>query len=371
MAIANAMNPEEIGAKLSEWLKAQMRSAHGVDLTESHAPKSNGLSNETFLFTARWTDSGGSHTERLVARVQPYGPAVHPEYDLEKEFRLLGILHDRTEIPIAKPRWLELDRSVLGSPFMVSARVDGLVPGDDPPYTAAGWFLEMSASDRGQLLCNALSTLAQIHALDWRKLNLGFLCNASLGAPGLDEQIGYLKRAYAWSAQDQPNPTIEAGLKWIEANRPRQQPPLTLSWGDSRIGNMLFSPDRTVAAVLDWELATIGTPEMDVGWWLFLQRHHTQGIGVPLPVGMPDHAETIRIYEQLAGRTLADMAFYEAFAAVRGAIQMHRVGGLMIGAGLVAEGSPIRQCNPANQILAKLLDLPAPTGNAESWIGNR
>ena len=134
---------------------------------------------------------------------------------------------------------------------------------------------------------------------------------------------------------------------------------------------MLFAEDLSVAAVLDWELAALASPEMDLGWWLFLQRHHTQGIGAPLPAGLLDRDTLISHYHELTGHKPQHIDFYETFATLRGAIQMQRVGGLMIDAGLVPPDAPIKTANPANILLAELLGLPAPEGAAQTWIGNR
>ena len=60
-----------------------------------------------------------------------------------------------------------------------------------------------------------------------------------------------------------------------------------LSWGDARIGNMMFGDDLAVNGVLDWEMVGLGSPDIELGWWLFILRHHTEGIGAPLPPGFP------------------------------------------------------------------------------------
>jgi aminoglycoside phosphotransferase (APT) family kinase protein len=135
---------------------------------------------------------------------------------------------------------------------------------------------------------------------------------------------------------------------------------LTLSWGDARLGNIIFADDLSAAAVLDWEMAGLASPELDLAWWLFLNRHHCEGIGMPRPAGLPTDEETVRRYEELTGRRVENLHYYLVFAGVRMASLMVRVAQLMIAEGLVPSDSGMALNNPASQLLATLLDLPAP-----------
>jgi aminoglycoside phosphotransferase (APT) family kinase protein len=371
MAVHNTTDPANAQRALTRWLAVKMPDADQVEVTDVTIPASSGLSNETVLFTATWTQDGAGHQQRHVARVQPTGPAVHPGYDLAAEAKLLQALHAEGTVPVPRVHWHEPDTGVLGSPFTVMAHVEGRVPSDDPPYSTEGWVLDLDTDGRATLSGNALSTLAAIHQVNWRAHGLEFLDQPRYGATGLDQQLGYIQHAYDWAARGERNPTAEAAFDWVHHNRPTGDEPITLTWGDARIGNMLFADDLTVAAVLDWELAALASPEMDLGWWLFLQRHHTQGIGAPLPDGLLDRDAVVSRYHELTGYKPQHIDFYEIFATLRGAIQMQRVGGLMIDAGLVPPGAPIKTANPANILLAELLGLPAPEGAAQSWIGNR
>jgi aminoglycoside phosphotransferase (APT) family kinase protein len=94
-------------------------------------------------------------------------------------------------------------------------------------------------------------------------------------------------------------------------------------------------------------------------------------VGAPLPEGFPSREAFVARYEELTGATVADLHFWEVFAAVRLSALMHRAGNLMIGAGLLPPDAPMKLNNPASQLLAKLLGLPAPEGAAQSFIGTR
>jgi aminoglycoside phosphotransferase (APT) family kinase protein len=118
-------------------------------------------------------------------------------------------------------------------------------------------------------------------------------------------------------------------------------------------------------------MVSVGSPELELGWWLFLLRHHTEGIGAPLPPGFPDRDAFIARYEELTGHRVKHIDFYEAFAALRLSILMLRAGQLMIAGGALPPDNPMPFSNPASQLLAKLLGLPAPAGVATSFVGNR
>jgi aminoglycoside phosphotransferase (APT) family kinase protein len=201
---------------------------------------------------------------------------------------------------------------------------------------------------------NGLVALAQVHQTDPQVLGLDFLDRPALGVTSLDQQIAVWRECY--EAGGSTDPVLEAGFAWVEANRPGEEPTV-LNWGSARLGNLLFADDLSVTGVLDWKMVGLGSPEYDLGWWLFVQRHHTEGLGLPLPSGFPDHAATVARYVELTGRQVNYLDFYEAFGALRLAILMRRAG--------------LAPANPASHLLAHFVGAPAPTGATQFLIGNR
>src|SRR5690606_31290255 len=120
-----------------------------------------------------------------------------------------------------------------------------------------------------------------------------------------------------------------------------------------------FDQNRCVA-VLDWEMVSLGNAEQDLGWWLFLDWHHSDGIGVPRLAGFPTREETIARYEELMGRKVRDLHYYEVFAACRFAIIMIRIAALVRAANLPTPDDFERNTT-CTQGLAQLLDLPPPS----------
>jgi aminoglycoside phosphotransferase (APT) family kinase protein len=368
MALSNTRDPLEAERALTAWLDAKVPEATDVEVGEVEIPASSGLSHETILFRARWREPGGERGERMVARVCPSGPSVFPTHDLALECRVMNALGEHTAVPVPPVLFEEVDPSHLGGEFVVMRRVDGRVPSDDPPFTARGWVLELSPDDQRHLYDNGLKVLADIHAADVATLDIDGLRDRPTS---IDGHLAYWEGVFEWAAGGESNPTVEAGFEWIRDNIPSEEGPLCLSWGDARIGNMIFADDLSVAGVLDWEMAAVGSPEIDLAWWLFILRHHTEGIGAPPPPGFPSFEETVARYEELSGREARNVHLYEVFSALRLAVLMHRAGALMIGAGLLPPDAPMKLSNPASVLLAKLADLPPPRGAVQSFIGNR
>jgi aminoglycoside phosphotransferase (APT) family kinase protein len=370
MALKNIIDTELAAKRLADWFGSKVPGAQDVTVTDVQVPGAGGLSNETVLFTATWREDGAEHTRGMVARVQPDGPGVFPEYDLSKEAAVIKALGEHSQVAVPAVYFFEDDPAVFGAPFLVMQRIDGRIPADDPPFTATGWVLDLTPEQRRQMWQNSIDTLAAVHDVDWRALGLDFL-DTPENHSGLDAGLAQWRRTFEWAAEGEPNPTIEAALRWLDENGPDSDEPKVLNWGDARVGNIIFSDDLAAAGVLDWEMVVLASREQELGWWLFLMRHHTEGVGLPLPEGIPDRDETVDYYERITGHRLRNLDYYEVLAGTRLAILMVRAAHMMIAAGLLPSDSPMALSNPASQLVAKLLGLPAPTGATTSFIGNR
>jgi aminoglycoside phosphotransferase (APT) family kinase protein len=232
--------------------------------------------------------------------------------------------------------------------------------------------VDLEPARRGVLYDHLLDTVNLVQATDWRALGVDYLDKPQYGAQGLEQQIGYWEAVYHWACDGaRSSPTIEAALEWAKTNQPEGED-LVLNWGDPRIGNIMYDPDDlSVQAVLDWEMAAIASPEMDLGWLILFVRYYSEGIGLPIPDGLPTGEQLVARWEQVTGRAARHVAYYEAFAALRLSILMVRAGSLMIAAGALPPDNPMPVSNPASQILATLLGLPAPVGDSTSFVGNR
>lgn len=349
---------------LAAWLAARLPAARDLAVGPLEGPGTTGFSSDTLLFEARWRDgAGGERREALVARLEPRGFGIFPEYDVARQFRIQRALAEAdTGVPVAPMRWLETDPRFLGVPFYVMGRVEGRIPTDNPPYHAGGWLTEVAPAEREALWWSGLEVLARIHRLDWRALGLDGLeqSGAESAAAALDAQLAYWERYVDWLGGPAVG-LLRPVLERLRAEHPRPEGPPALSWGDARIGNMIFREGRC-QAVLDWEMVGLAPPELDLGWWLFLDHHHSAGVGVPRLPGFPDRAATVARYEALLGRPVRDLPWYELFAALRFSAVMARVGQQLRHYGLLPADSDFETNNTCSRLLETLLEPTAPRG---------
>jgi aminoglycoside phosphotransferase (APT) family kinase protein/putative sterol carrier protein len=341
-------------AGLAAWLRPRRPGL--VDVSPLATPKA-GISNETFL--ADLTTRAG--LERLVLRVQPTDFLVFPEYDLGRQVRVMQSLAG-SGVPVPRVLWLEEDARHLGSRFYVMERIDGEVPSEVPPYHAFGWCLEATPERRARMWWSGIEMLVAIHALDWGERGLAFLGVPDGGTDPLDRQLTWWERYLGWVGGP-PQPVLQAALAWLREHRyvPRR---VALCWGDARLPNLIFRDDA-VAGVLDWEMAFLGDPEADLGWWIFMDWASSEGYGFPRLPGFPGPEETVRRYEVLGGVPVEHPRWQEVFAAFRFGIIMARIAGRLKEIGAPTPTEHFETDNVATQRLAVLLALPPPGGRRE------
>lgn len=354
MAIGVQRDLDETRRQLEGWLATRLPAAGPVEVSELRAPW-NGFSNETLLFDAAWRSADGTdHREGLVARVRP-AAQVFFEYDLRKQYRAMDALAG-TDVPAPRMRWYEEDPHVLGAPFFVMDRVEGIIPPDNPTYHVADVCAAMSPASRAAMWWDGIEKLARIHRLDWRA-HFAWLDEPRFGPTGIVQQLGWWEHYLRWGTEGRAHPICTPALAWLRDHQPADEP-IGVIWGDARIGNLIFRDDRCVA-VLDWEMAALGNPEADLGWWLFLDWHHSAGLDIPRLAGFPSHEETIARWEALTGLRAANQFYYAVFAAFRFAVIMIRVATLTRQAGMpTPEDFDVN--NICTRRVAALLELPAP-----------
>jgi aminoglycoside phosphotransferase (APT) family kinase protein len=305
-------------ANLSRWLRGKLPNATELETSQLTAPQSSGFSNETLLFDLAWTEAGRHRKESLVVRIQPTGFAVFPEYDMKLQYDCMRLLAP-TGVPVPRMVWLETDdTSVVGAPFYVMGRIEGRVPSDRPPYTADGWLKELAPAAQARVWWGGIESMAKIHTLDWRALGFGFVDRPELGRTGLEQQMAFYERYLRWAARGKPQPTVEAAWEWLGKNKPVDEPDC-LVWGDARIGNMMFDENFDVVAVMDWEQPSLGGALQDLSWFLVLSetmhgRNAQQGTFLE---GMGTREETIALWEQVSGKSAADIEWYEDFTHLK------------------------------------------------------
>jgi aminoglycoside phosphotransferase (APT) family kinase protein len=357
--VPDQRDPEVTRAKLEAWLGGRLAGAAQVRVPHVQTPSTTGFSAETLIFDAEWQAGGRWQRGSYVAKVAPTGHQIFPQPRFDEQYRLLKILAG-TAVKVPAVHWYEPGPDVLGAPFLVMSKADGEAPTDMPPYHTGGWVTEVSPQTRQRMWWGGLDVLAQVHSLDVDELGVGFVDQPAYGATGVDQRLGYYEHYLAWG-YDGTVPVAEAALEWLREHRPPEPRPPVLLWGDARIGNIMYS-GGVPTAVLDWEMATLGQPEEDLAWFLYLDRHHGEGCGVERLPGFPSADETIARYEQLTGRPVRHMDYYEVLSGLKFTAIMARIGQLFVHYELVPADNDFPYNNTASQLLAKTLGLPPPGG---------
>ncbi|MGN6677905.1 MAG: phosphotransferase family protein [Streptosporangiaceae bacterium] len=328
-------DPAALAAALQGWLRGKLELRDPPAISGVRTPPSGGLSSTSLLFEAEWSSEGAPQRGAYVARMAPEQSAVpvFPRYDLPGQFRLIDEVSRRCEVPLPRLRWNQPDGDPLGTAFFVMDQVAGRVPLDNPPYVFGGWLLDATAEERAQLERASVKIVADLHAIPDPAKAFGWL-RPPPGTPTLrwhvDQQYAY----YRWALADDGIriPIIERSLDWLERHWPADTGPDVLSWGDSRIGNIIYD-GFTPAAILDWEMAGLGPREIDIAWFIFLHRFF-QDIAEFFEIpGLPDflcRSQVERLYTEFSGYELRDMDWYLTYAALRHAIVMARIKRRMI-----------------------------------------
>ncbi len=299
---------EEIdAAALDAWLARALPGLAGA-LTVAQFPR--GFSNLTYLVS-----KGG---REMVLRRPPRGASVKSAHDMGREHRVLAAL---APVYAKAPRPLAFcdDASVIGAPFFLMERVRGVILRGGPAAAA------LSADDRRAVSEGLVDALAELHGLDHRK--------AELAALGHGE--GYVERQVkGWTARYQAArtgevPAMERVAAWLAEHRPRAGA-LALVHNDFKHDNVVLDPGRLgrIVAVLDWEMATIGDPLMDLGttlaYWLDPDDapawRAASFVDVTAQPGSLRRREVAERYARRSGRDLSSLPFYHAFGLFKVAV---------------------------------------------------
>ena len=303
-AAANQRAPLLVLAPLLQFLSDSGLEAPS-DLSAS--PIGDGHSNVTFALS---TD--------VVLRRPPRGPLPPSAHDVLREARLLAAL---APTAVRVPRVLAVcpDPTVIGAPFYVMELVAGEV------ITGAVPAALDTPAEHDRIADQLIDALVELHGVDHRSLDL----------EGFGKPTGYLERQLRrFNGLWEHNRTrqIEAVGQvgaWLAANLP-ESPSATIVHGDYRLGNTLFVPaaPARLAAILDWEMATIGDPLADVGYMLmqWVQRDDPPTRfnlqNVTTEPGFPDRQEMMIRYERRSGRSMQALDWYVTLAMWKAVVFM-------------------------------------------------
>jgi aminoglycoside phosphotransferase (APT) family kinase protein len=343
-------------ARLGQWLES-----HGI-LGSARPPEvrliAGGRSNLTYLVDPGAAD--GPPAPLLVLRRPPLGHVLPTAHDMSREYRVLSALNG-THIPVPEVIALCEDPAVIGAPFYLMAHVSGHVlrtraDGDlvTPAQAAAlsGQFADM---------------LAAIHGVDL----------VAVGLAGFGRPEGYLERQLArWQRQWELSRTREIPgydplVQRLTAGLPASPPGSgTLVHGDYRLDNMLVTlgAQPAIAAVVDWEMSTLGDPLADLGlalvYWAEPDDDESTGLSVAADVtttpGFFSRDQLADRYAAATGRDLSDLGWYMAFGCYKLAVVLEGIHARYLQRKTVGEG--FEREGPAVPLLVarahRMLDAP-------------
>ena len=249
-------------------------------------------------------------TRNWVVRRPPLGHVLATAHDMGREYRVISALRE-TSVPVPLAYALCADPDVLGAPFYVMSKVDGT------PYRTADELAEVGPARARVIAERMIGTLAQLHAVIPAEVGL-----ADFGRPQ-----GFLARQVRrWKKQlDASNSRPLAGIDelyaLLAADPPDGSPPAIVH-GDYRLDNVLVGADDKVAAVVDWEMATLGDPLTDVGLLIVYQRMDrlAEGPMASEAPGYPSVPEVLDLYAAASGRDLSGLGFYIGLASFKAAV---------------------------------------------------
>ncbi|MBS2964386.1 phosphotransferase family protein [Actinocrinis puniceicyclus] len=285
-------------AALARWAA---REVPALGLTEPRiTPLAGGRSNLSYR-----VDAGAAP---LVLRRPPLGRVLATAHDVHREYRALAAL-SATDVPVPEPVALCEDTDVIGAPFFLMNWVDGRIcrsPQDLAQLAAGAPATAAALAD----------TLAALHRID----------PAAVGLADFGRPAGYLNRQVArWHRQtlasrDRRLPDLDSLARRLAESVPEPRR-TSIVHGDYRLDNVLLMPAQPtrIAAVLDWEMSTLGDPLADLGllcvYWDGLRGLEPAApLGPGTAAGWPGHAELIERYARCAGTDVDGLDWYLAFA---------------------------------------------------------
>jgi aminoglycoside phosphotransferase (APT) family kinase protein len=249
-------------------------------------------------------------TKSWVVRRPPLGHVLATAHDMGREYRVITALRD-TSVPVPLTYALCADPDVIGAPFYVMSHVDGI------SYRTADQIAVLGPTRIRAIAERLIATLALLHAVPPAEVGL-----ADFGRPEgfLARQVRRWKKQLD-ASRSRPIAGIDELHALLAASPPDGTPPAIVH-GDYRLDNVLVGSDDKIAAVVDWEMATLGDPLTDVGLLIVYQTMERLGDGpmASAAPGYPAVPEVLAQYAACSGRDLSDLGFYIALASFKAAV---------------------------------------------------
>ena len=269
----------------------------------------HGFSNLTYLLKIE--------NKEFVLRKPPKG-AIKRGHDMSREFKVQSAIY-KVFSKVPKMFGFSDDETILGSDFYIMEKVDGIILNYKEAHK------RNIAVDEFQKIANSwLDTLVELHNVDYKAIGL-----EDLGKPEgyVERQVSNWGKQYV-KAKTEEVPEAEMVMKWMEEHQPKKYEHCLIH-NDFKYDNVVFKDDswQEVSSVLDWEMATLGDPLMDLGtslgYWTVATDHDFVKQGIPSPTvfkGNPIRSEIAKMYAEKSGRNVDNLVFYYVFGLFKIAV---------------------------------------------------
>jgi aminoglycoside phosphotransferase (APT) family kinase protein len=300
-------------ARLAEWMDEAALPGKGEPLSARFL--SGGSQNLIFALTRG--------DERCVIRMPPPGAPPDRDKGILREWRIIEAL-DGTDVPHTTAVGVCSDASVLGRPFYLMGFVDGWSPVDHQARWPAPF--DTDADARGGLSYQLAEGIALLSKVDWRAKGL-----QDLGRPdGFHERQVDRWTAFLERIKGRDIPGLEVATAWLASHRPLDFVP-GLMHGDYQFANVMYehgTPAR-LAAIVDWEMGTVGDPKLDLAWMAQnwpkdTSAPHESEMGYVDMRDMPSRDKVVAHYAEVSGRQVDDLDYYLVLAKWKLAIVLEQ-----------------------------------------------
>jgi len=299
---------EELNFKnLERFLKQEWPDLEGRLLVEQFP---SGFSNLTYLVKMG--------ARQFVLRRPPFGAKIKSAHDMGREYKILSAL-SRSYAKVPKPILYTEDEDIIGAPFYLMERVEGVILRAKMPEA-----MQPNPDKMHGIAKGVVDTMVELHQVDYEAAGLG-----ELGKPE-----GYVMRQIeGWTKRYVKSKTnevasIEKVAKWLQENMPKESG-AALIHNDFKYDNLILDANdwTKVVAVLDWEMSTLGDPLMDlgttIGYWVnqndpdWMQQMALSPTTLP---GNPSRGELVQMYAEKSGRQIDNIVFYYVYGIFKIAV---------------------------------------------------
>ena len=269
----------------------------------------HGYSNLTYLLE--------TENKSFVLRKPPFG-AIKRGHDMGREYRVQKAISTQfSKVP--KMYAYTEDTNVLGSSFYIMERMEGIILSYQRAYK-----MELEPAAYKKIAMTWLDSFVALHQVDYKTVGL-----EDLGKPEgyVSRQVTNWGKQYTKAAIDDV-PAAEKVMRWMTENQPKEYRH-SLIHNDYKYDNVVFKDDQwnQINAVLDWEMATLGDPLMDLGtslgYWTMHSDHDMVKQGIPSPTifqGNPKRSEIVEYYAQKSGTPINHLVFYYVYGLFKIAV---------------------------------------------------